>query len=261
MALIAYPRIDPVLLHIGAIQVRWYGLAYLLGFVLAALIVRALVRRWRLDVTDGELLDVVLASVIGLIVGARLGYVLFYGLEFVRSPIDVIAVWDGGMSFHGGLAGLVLVGFLFGRRLRVPPLRLLDLGAAAAPPGLFLGRVANFINGELFGRPSNLPWAMVFPGGGPPRHPSQLYEALLEGAVLFAVLWALSRRVRPPGVVFGAFLALYGVFRFLVEFAREPDPQLGYVLGPFSMGQLLSLPMVMAGVALVLWAGRRATGR
>jgi phosphatidylglycerol:prolipoprotein diacylglycerol transferase len=259
MAALAFPAIDPVFFSLGPLEVRWYGLAYVAGFVIAGLLLRSLNRRWGVGLSGDDMLDIVLAAVIGLMVGARLGYVLFYGTgDYWSDPLSVLAFWDGGMSFHGGLIGIMLAGALIARRKNVPLLRLFDLGAVGAPVGLFLGRVANFINGELWGRPTDVPWGVVFPGapGAAPRHPSQLYEALLEGVVLLVVLLSLSRKKRPDGVMIGTLLALYGIFRIFVEFFREPDIQLGFVAGSFTMGQFLSLPMVAAGVWLIWRAVR-----
>ena len=257
LALLTYPQIDPVLLRVGPLALRWYGLAYVLGFVGAALLMRHLNRTWKMGLSGDDQLDVVLAAVVGLIVGARIGYVLFYDLSGVlRDPLSIFALWDGGMSFHGGLIGILLAGWLISRRVGVPFLRLADMGAVGAPIGLFLGRLGNFINGELWGRTTDVPWAMIPPYGGPPRHPSQLYEALLEGLVLFAVMIVLSRKRRPDGFQLGVMLALYGVFRIAVEFVREPDIQLGFILGPFTMGQLLSLPVLLAGGWLI-WRALR----
>lgn len=259
MVSLAYPAIDPVAFAVGPLEVRWYGLAYVAGFIVAALVFRALNRRWEVGLSDDDILDVVLAGVVGLVVGARLGYVLFYGVgSYVRDPASVFAFWDGGMSFHGGLAGIMLAGALIARRKGIAVLRLYDLGAVGAPAGLFFGRVSNFINGELWGRVTDAPWGMVFPSapGAQPRHPSQLYEAALEGLVLFAVLLLLSRKKRGDGFMIGTLLALYGVFRIFVEVFREPDLQLGFIAGSFTMGQLLSLPMVALGAWLVWRAAR-----
>lgn len=199
-----------------------------------------------------------LAAVVGLVVGARLGYVVAYGgAEYWSHPLTVFAIWDGGMSFHGGLVGILLAGWFEARRHGVPFLRLADIGAVGAPVGIFLGRLANFVNGELWGRPTDLPWGMVFPGAGPlPRHPSQLYEALLEGAVMFALMLLLARRRRTDGEVLGWFLLPYGVFRIAVEFARQPDIQIGFIANAFTMGQVLSLPVLGAGVWLLARARR-----
>lgn len=266
MAFIPYPNIDPVLVQLGPFAIRWYGLAYVAGFIVAGLIMRSLARRWKVELTDDDLLDIILVCVVGLVVGARLGYVLFYGAgSYWQQPLTILRIWDGGMSFHGGLVGILLAGWWIARRKGISPLQLFDLGAVGAPIGIFFGRIANFINGELWGRPTNVPWGMVFPNapGGMPRHPSQLYEAFLEGLVIFVVLWVLSRRKRPEGFYIGMMLALYAVFRTFVEFFREPDAQLGFIAGPFTMGQLLTLPLLLAGLWLVWRAlrGKRADAR
>jgi phosphatidylglycerol:prolipoprotein diacylglycerol transferase len=191
--------------------------------------------------------------VLGLIIGARLGYVVFYNLSFyIRNPLDIFALWEGGMSFHGGLIGSVLAGIWCCKRSEKDPWQVADLVTSTAPIGLGFGRLGNFINGELYGRVTDVPWAMVFPAGGPlPRHPSELYEFFLEGVVLFTILWVAKDRIRTTGVLTSLFIALYGVFRFAVEFFREPDPQLGFVLGPFTMGQVLSASMALAGALLL----------
>lgn len=251
--------LDPVVFTLGPLSVRWYGLAYVAGFIVAGLILRSLNRRWDVGLSDDDVLDLVLVGVIGLVLGARIGYVLFYGAGgYWSDPASILAFWDGGMSFHGGLVGILLAGWLFARRKGISVLRLYDL-AVGAPLGIFFGRLANFVNGELWGRPTDLPWGVVFPDapGSAPRHPSQLYEAALEGLVLFAILWLLSRKKRGDGFMIGTLLGLYGVFRIVVEFFREPDIQLGYVIGPFTMGQLLTLPMVFIGGWLVVRAIRR----
>lgn len=259
MGSIPYPDIDPILFTLGPLSVRWYGLSYVVGFIVGGLIVRSLNKRWEVGLSDDDLLDVVLVSVVGLVVGARLGYVLLYGAgRYWSDPLSILAIWDAGMSFHGGLIGILLAGWWVARRKGISTLRLYDMGAVGAPIGLFLGRLANFINGELWGRPTDLPWGMVFPAapGSMPRHPSQLYEALLEGLVLFAVLIILSRRKRPDGFMIGVLLTLYGVFRIFVEFFREPDVQLGFIAGGLTMGQLLSIPMLGIGIWLVVRALR-----
>lgn len=258
MAVLTYPNIDPVLLRLGPVQVHWYGLAYVAGFIAAALLFRSLGRRWGVSLTDDDVLGAVLYCVIGVLLGGRLGYVLFYGGRYyLDNPGAVLAIWDGGMAFHGGLAGIILAGLLFARRVGVPFLRLADMAAVGAPVGFFLGRLANFINGELWGRVTDVPWAMVFPGAGPsPRHPSQLYEAVAEGLVIFVVLWVMARRRRPRGALFGWLLLMYGSFRLLIEFVREPDAQLGLIVGPLTMGQLLSVPLIVLG-AWFIWRASR----
>ena len=256
MAGLPYPDIDPVALQIGPLVIRWYALAYITGILAGWWYARRLIRNWASPVSRQGLDDFVLWATIGIVVGGRLGYVLFYNLDqYLADPIQILVIWQGGMAFHGGLVGVIVAAWLFARRRDFPALALSDLIACAAPIGLFFGRIANFINGELYGRVTTLPWGIIFPNGGPfPRHPSQLYEALLEGLVLFAVLAILARRpglYLKPGLLSGAFLTGYGLIRFAIEFAREPDAQLGLVFGPFSMGQALSVPLVALGIFLV----------
>ncbi|ACV22535.1 prolipoprotein diacylglyceryl transferase [Slackia heliotrinireducens] len=255
-----YQSLDPVALTLGPLQIRWYGLAYIFGFILAGLLLVHLSRRWKLKMSEDSIYTVLMCIVLGIILGARIGYCLFYGDGYyLAHPLKILAINEGGMSFHGGLLGVLIGGFVASRITHVPFATLTDLGAVMAPLGLFLGRCANFVNGELWGGPTDLPWGVVFGGvaGNMPRHPSQLYEAVLEGLVLFAILYCLARRnpPHPRGTYIGTFLLGYGVFRFLIEFIRQPDAQIGYLLGDwFTMGQLLSLPLVVAGVALLIYA-------
>ncbi len=217
-------------IRIGPFAVHWYGIAYLIGFVAAILILRALARRWKLNLTGDDILNIMLAAIIGVIVGGRLGYVLFYGGGYYwAQPSRMLRIWDGGMSFHGGLIGILVAGAIVARVIGMPLLSLWDMGAVGAPVGFGAGRVANFVNAELWGRVTDVSWGVVFPGAGPlPRHPSQLYEAFLEGAVLLTVMLVLAWRLppRPRGELIGWLLALYGAFRVFAEFFREPDPQL-----------------------------------
>jgi phosphatidylglycerol:prolipoprotein diacylglycerol transferase len=265
LLVIPFPDIDPVALRLGPISIKWYGLAYMAGLLLGWFYVKrllALDRLWPGDkrpfpVDKAD--DLLLFMTVGVLVGGRLGNVIFYEPGYyLRQPLEIFAVWKGGMAFHGGLIGSILAIMLFARRVGANVWSALDLCAAATPMGLFFGRLANFINSELWGRPSSMPWAMVFPDGGPaPRHPSQLYEAGLEGLALFAALWWLAHRaqaLRRPGTVAGAFLVGYGLARSFCELFREPD----FVVGPLSAGVLYSLPMVVAGVWMMLRAGRRA---
>ncbi|MDO5067829.1 MAG: prolipoprotein diacylglyceryl transferase [Propionibacteriaceae bacterium] len=266
---IPFPDINPVAFAIGPLKVHWYGLMYLLAFAMAYLLMR---RRLRHEpyasITTpkpwgtGDVEDLLMYAIAGVIVGGRLGYVLFYEpAAFLANPGNIIRVWDGGMSFHGGAIGVVLGIWFFAWRRKRPFLQVADFLVPAAPLGLAAGRIGNFINGELWGReaPDGLPWAMRFPTGGLTlRHPSQLYQALLEGVLLFLLLWAYARKPRLRGQVAAAFLAGYGCFRFIAEFWREPDSQLGLLSFGLSMGQWLSVPMIVAGVVLWLWA--RAAG-
>ncbi len=258
-----YQSLDPVAFSLGPITVRWYGIAYVLGFAFAALIIWRVARRWKVRIDEDSLLTILLCAIIGVIVGARLGYCLFYGNgEYLQHPLDILMFNKGGMSFHGGLIGALLGGIVAARITHIPYLTLADLGVIAAPVGLFFGRCANFVNGELWGAPTDLPWGVVFGGsaGMVARHPSQLYEALLEGVVIFIVLFALSRKnpPRPRGTFLGLFLIMYGCFRFLIEFVREPDAQLGYLWGGWlTMGQVLSVPLVLVGICVLVYAIRK----
>lgn len=257
-----YQGLDPIAFSLGPLVVRWYGLAYVLGFVCAAAIIYFVAKRWKLGMSEDNLLTLMVCAIVGVVLGARIGYVLFYSDGYYLShPLEILAFNQGGMSFHGGLVGLLIGGAVAARMTRIPFLTLADLGSIAAPIGLFFGRCANFVNGELWGAPTDGPLGVVFGGaaGMMPRHPSQLYEAVLEGLVIFCVLFALSRKrpPRPQGTFLGAFLVLYGIFRFLIEFVREPDVQLGYLWGGWlTMGQVLSAPLIVAGIALLIYAAR-----
>ncbi len=255
-----YHALDPVAFSIGPFSVRWYALAYLAGFICAGLVMWRTQRRWKLGLTPDDVLSIMIGIVFGIIIGARLFYVVFYGAGYyLENPLEIFMLNHGGMSFHGGLVGAVVGGSLVCRRYGISIPTVCDMGVIGAPIGLFFGRCANFVNGELWGKETDLPWGVMFETGGAVyRHPSQLYEAVLEGVVIFVVLYALSRRVppRPQGTFMGAFLALYGVFRFLVEFVRVPDAQLGYLFGPITMGQLLSLPLVLLGIVILVGAHR-----
>ena len=267
VAEIAYPRINPVLFEIFGLQLRWYALAYVAALLAGWWMVRGLVRRDALwgDVARPSVAsidDLLVYAAFGVVLGGRLGYVLFYDpWTFLAHPDQIIAVWKGGMSFHGGFLGAALGIWLFARAQKISPLVVADLCAAVVPVGLLLGRIANFIKPELWGRASDVPWAMVFPDAGPlPRHPSQLYEAFAEGLVLFVVLHIAIRMgaLKRPGLVTGLFCAGYGVARIICEFFREPDPQLGFLFGGATMGMLLSLPLILAGLAIMALSRRRA---
>ena len=255
-----YQMLDPIAVQIGPLQIRWYGLAYVAGFICAFLILGNLSKRWRVRINEDAFFVIVFSVILGVIIGGRAGYVLFYGDGYyLQHPEKILAFNEGGMSFHGGLIGVLVGGYIASRITHIPFLTLADMGAVGAAIGLFFGRCANFVNGELWGAPTDLPWGVVFGGaaGTMPRHPSQLYEALLEGVVIFCVLFARSRKnpPRPRGTFIGLFLVMYGVFRFLVEFVREPDVQLGYLWGGWlTMGQVLSVPLIVAGVALLIYA-------
>lgn len=263
-----FPVIDPVLIEIGPLAIRWYALGYIAGILLGWWYARRLVSNetlWapaRPAMTREDIDDFILWITFGIILGGRIGYVLFYNFEvYLQNPLEALKLWQGGMSFHGGFIGSVLAIILFARRRGVRLWSLLDISAICTPFGLFFGRLANFINGELWGRPSDVPWAMVFPGAGPePRHPSQLYEAALEGIVLFVVLWILAHRFhafKKPGLIAGTFTAGYGISRFIVEFFRQPDAQIGFLSGGLTMGMLLSLPMIVLGLWCIAGSRRR----
>jgi phosphatidylglycerol:prolipoprotein diacylglycerol transferase len=262
---IPFPAIDPVLVEIGPVAIRWYALAYIVGLVGGWLMARDIAKRdsvWGgVARPSPESLDDLLVYVaFGVILGGRLGYVLFYNLDFfIDNPGQVVAVWQGGMSFHGGLAGAVGGVWLFARRQKLSPLTVADICAVVAPVGIFLGRIANFIKPELWGRTTDVPWGVIFPGAGPlPRHPSQLYEAALEGALLLIVLLMLVRAgwLRRPGMLTGAFAVGYGIARIICEFFREPDPQLGFLFGGATMGMVLSAPLIAVGFAFIARARR-----
>lgn len=250
--MIPYPHINPEIVRVGPFSVRWYGMMYLLGFLSSYLLVRYQVRKRGLPISKVAVDSLYTYIILGLLIGARLGYVIFYNLSvYLKNPLEIFAVWHGGMSFHGGLIGCIVSGFIFTRRYRLDFWQISDLVIVTAPIGLGLGRLGNFINGELYGRVTDVPWAMVFPDGGSlPRHPSQLYEFILEGIILFLVLWFLKERLSKKGYLLATFLSLYGLFRFTVEFFREPDPQIGYILGFLTMGQILSTIMVLIGLLI-----------
>ena len=269
LAALPFPDIDPVIVQIGPLAVHWYGVAYVVGILFAWWYAKRLAADTRLwpggvsPMTPEDLDDFLVWAAVGVVAGGRIGYILFYDFaRYLANPLDIFALWQGGMSFHGGFAGTVLAIILFARSRGVPVLTMLDVIAAGVPVALGLVRVTNFINSELWGRPTDVPWAVEFPNGGPfPRHPSQLYEALLEGLLLWIVLRILTHRyerLRTPGFVGGAFVAGYGASRIFVEFFREPDRHIGYLFGGWlTMGMLLSLPMVLVGVGAMLWASRR----
>jgi phosphatidylglycerol:prolipoprotein diacylglycerol transferase len=270
LLVLPFPDIDPVLVQIGPFALRWYALAYISGILLGWLYARAMIQSERLwggpaPMTVVDFDDFVLWVTLGVILGGRIGYVLFYNpTHFAAHPTEIVQLWKGGMSFHGGFLGVVLAVALFSRKRAIPFFSLADVCCAVYPIGHFLGRIANFINGELWGRPSDVPWAVVFPGGGPfPRHPSQLYEAALEGLLLLLVLaWFIRRgALKRPGLVTGIFAIGYGLTRCLCELFREPDAQLGFLWGGLTMGMLLSIPLMLAGAAFVWHALRRRPGR
>ena len=262
---IAFPQFDPVIFSIGPVSLHWYGLMYLVGFVFAMWLA---VRRankpgsgWKKE----EVENLLYAGFLGVFLGGRIGYVLFYNLPlFLDNPLYLFKVWDGGMSFHGGLIGVLLCSWIFARRNGKSFFELMDFIAPFVPIGLGAGRIGNFINAELWGKATDVPWAMVFPTDPQQlaRHPSQLYQFALEGVALFVILWLYSRKPRPTMAVSGLFAVCYGIFRFIVEFVRVPDAQLGYLaFGWLTMGQLLCVPMVLLGAGMIAWAYRRDAGR
>ena len=254
-----FPKIDPVFLHLGPVHLRWYGLMYMISFIGIYFVLQRLATLKKLRLTTNDLYDLLFYLILGVMLGGRIGYVLFYDLGgYLQHPIDILKIWQGGMSFHGGFLGIVLAHYILCKQKGWNFWEIGDLTCAAAPI-LALVRLGNFINGELYGRQTTLPWGMIFPNGGDVvRHPSQIYEFLLEGVMMFLIVqWLFRRNLYPGTVVWGA-IGFYGLFRFLVEFVREPDAQIGFDLGPFTRGQLLSLPMMVVGLAMMtLWARRQ----
>ncbi len=259
--MLPYPQIDPVALAIGPLKIHWYGLMYLIGIGAAWLILSRRLHRFDPTWTKEKLSDLVFWVAMGVIVGGRLGYVLFYDLSaYIANPLLIFEVWKGGMAFHGGLIGVMLATWWFGKRNGKSFFQILDFIAPVVPIGLGAGRIGNFINAELWGKASDVPWAMIFPTDPQQlaRHPSQLYQFAMEGVALFLILWLYTRKPRPTMAVSGVFALSYGCFRIIAEFVRVPDAQLGYLaFGWLTMGQLLSLPMVIAGIALIVFAYRR----
>lgn len=258
--MLTYPHIDPVAFSVGPVSVHWYGIMYLIGFAGAWWLAQLRAKRRFAPLTPEQVGDLIFYGALGVVLGGRLGYVLFYNFDyFLEHPLWLFYIWEGGMSFHGGLLGVLAALFLYGRKLGLNVLVLTDFIAPMVAIGLGAGRIGNFIGGELWGRVSEVPWAMVFPGAGPlPRHPSQLYQFALEGVALFVILWWYSAKPRPRMAVSGLFLVCYGVFRFAVEFFRQPDQHLNFVaFGWVTMGQVLSLPMIAVGIVLMMQGYRR----
>ncbi len=257
--MINYPNIDPVALDFGFVKIHWYGITYVVGILLAWCLLRYRGRQPYWGFNDEQISDLIFYAMLGIIVGGRLGSVLFYNFsDYIQRPIEIFYIQQGGMSFHGGLLGVIIAVWFYARKINTSFFKLTDYIAPVVPLGLGSGRIGNFINGELWGGPSDLPWAMIFPdpaAGGIARHPSQLYEALLEGLVLFIILWWFSKTPRPVKAVSGLFLLGYGIFRFMVEFVRVPDQHIGYLAFDwFTMGQLLTLPMIIIGLFLMTLA-------
>ena len=262
---IPYPRIPPDIIHVGPFRLRWYGVMYFVGYVVGVALARRRIDRGRSLLTREQIDQLIAYVVIGMLIGARLVYEVVYSrADLAHDPIEIVRVWNGGLSFHGAILGMALASGLFARRAKVPWLGVTDTIAVCGTPGLFFGRIGNFINAELYGRPSAVPWAMIFPTDPThlPRHPSQLYEAVGEGIIVAAIVWWVDVRSHArgwyrPGTLTATFLMAYGVVRFGLEFTRQPDAQLGFVLGPLSMGQLLCLAMIMLGVAVAVSTSRR----
>ncbi len=258
--MITYPHIDPILLHLGPLQIRWYGMMYILGISLGlAVIWKSL--RTTYTMSRDDIFSLVTSLMIGILLGGRLGYIVFYDAVFyLQHPLEVLSYWHGGMSYHGAAIGCVVACYLFSKRAKKPFLGLLDLLGLSSTIGLGLGRIGNFINGELYGRVTTAPWGMIFPSGGPlPRHPSQLYEAAYEGLALFSILVLLHRYARfKPGQLFACYLVLYGIGRFCIEFFREPDVQIGFILPGVTLGQLLCMTMITVGIGVFYWSRRTA---
>lgn len=258
-----YPHISPIMLSIGPIDIRWYSMAYLVGIISAWYLIFKNIKKYNLPISKSGLDDVIFYVTLGIILGGRLGYVLFYSNGiFLQKPLEIFAIWHGGMSFHGGLTGAIAGLYFSARKIHYPFLKLTDLAALYTPIGLFLGRLANFANDELWGRVTQVPWAVRFPNGGfLPRHPSQLYEAFFEGLILFILLnllWKKESVRQKSGFISGVFLVFYALSRIFVEFFREPDAQIGYILNIITMGQILSLPIFIIGLILIIYSFKKS---
>ena len=251
--MLEFPNINPVALDLGVIKIRWYALSYIAGILLSWFLILKIIKIKKIDLNSKEISDLISNCMIGIIIGGRLGYVIFYNPEYYSNNlVEIFKIWNGGMSFHGGFVGVVFAVIYSSKLFKIPILTFADLIAIVAPVGLFFGRLANFINGELFGRTTNHSFGIIFPNGGDlPRHPSQLYEAFFEGIVLFIILWVMMHLfdlLKKPGIITSLFIFLYGLFRFFIEFFREPDQHIGLLYFEFSMGQILSLPMILIGL-------------
>ncbi|OGQ35575.1 MAG: prolipoprotein diacylglyceryl transferase [Deltaproteobacteria bacterium RIFCSPHIGHO2_12_FULL_43_9] len=255
-------NIDPVLVHLGPVEIRYYGLMYVLGFIVAFLFLRKLSKEGFFKFSYPEISDLLFWLFVGLLIGARIFYVIFYNPTiYLQHPLSIFAIWEGGLSFHGGLAGVIFVAWIYSKKKNIPFLHLGDSMTLVAPFGLFFGRIGNFLNGELYGRITTLRWGTIFPNGGPyPRHPSQIYEALGEGLLLLAILWLAKTKVKHTGIISALFLICYGIIRFFIEFFRLPDVQLGFIIGQFSMGQILCFAMIIAGGIIFYYARKGRFG-
>ncbi|MCK4312772.1 MAG: prolipoprotein diacylglyceryl transferase [Candidatus Cloacimonetes bacterium] len=256
-----YPDINPSIIKFGSLDIRWYGFLYIVGFLIGYIFLRKLLKYRNIHLKKDEYENMLFRIMLGIIIGGRLGYILFYNLSYYFiHPLDILKVWEGGMSFHGGAIAVIILGYFFCKKHKLSFLQLADPVLPLASIGIGLGRLGNFINAELYGRVTNVPWAMIFPTDPQklPRHPSQLYEIFLEGIVLFVVSFLMLRKISKPGIVFWTWIGLYGLFRFLVEFVREPDTQLGFILGPLTMGQVLSLFMIISGIIALILLNRKS---
>lgn len=252
-------NLNPVLLDLGPVQVRWYGLMYVIGFVIAGYLLKVLVRKKFFKVAEDKIDSLVTTMIICMFIGARAAYVFIYNWDYYsQNLMDLLAVWKGGLSFHGALVGLLVGGYIFARQNKITWFEVMDSVALVGTPGMFLGRIGNFINGELYGRITTSSFGIIFPQGGPfPRHPSQLYEAFLEGILLGIILWTVKAKVKIYGIISGVFVSCYGIFRFILEFFREPDSQLGYYFGFITMGQILCFLMVFGGISIIVYSVRK----
>ncbi|MFA6238924.1 MAG: prolipoprotein diacylglyceryl transferase [Bacteriovorax sp.] len=252
-------NLSPVLIELGPIQIRWYGLMYVIGFIIAGLILKYLVKQNFFKIAADKIDSLITVMIVCMFIGARSAYVFIYNWDYYsENLLDLLAVWKGGLSFHGALVGLLVGGYIFARQNKITLYEVMDSVALAGTPGMFLGRIGNFINGELYGRITSSPVGIIFPQGGPfPRHASQLYEAFLEGILLGLILWTVKKKVKVYGILSGLFVSLYGVFRFILEFFREPDSQLGYYFGVITMGQILCFLMIFSGIAMMLYSKKK----
>ena len=259
--MLKYPDINPSIIKFGSLDIRWYGFLYIVGFLVGYIFLRKLLKYREINLKKEEYENMLFTIMLGIIIGGRLGYILLYNLSYYFThPLDILKVWEGGMSFHGGAIAVIILGYLFCKKHKLSFYQLADPVLPLASIGIGLGRLGNFINAELYGRVTNVPWAMIFPTDPQklPRHPSQLYEIFLEGIVLFVVSFLMLRKISKPGIVFWTWIGLYGLFRFLVEFVREPDTQLGFVLGPLTMGQVLSLLMLITSFIALIFLKRKS---
>jgi len=253
-----YPKMSPDIVSLGPVKIRWYGFMYVLGFIIAYFLIRNEARKKDLGLNDDQVYDLIFYLILGVILGGRTGYILFYNLSFYLSnPLNILKIYEGGMSFHGGLIGVILGGYIYCRKRKIRFLPIADIGAMAGALGLGFGRIGNFINAELYGRvtTSDFPLAMIFPTDPTqqPRHPSQLYESFFEGFLMFGILYLVNKKNFKPGTLIGSFIMLYGTFRFFIEYTRQPDAQIGFIFNYFSMGQLLCIPMILIGLGIILY--------